>query len=69
MSEENDHLLEINRLDDEEPDWDFEGRLAAAVYGLKHGFSREVINMIYGDEILKLAEYQISVKDPDVYGL
>lgn len=60
MSEEADHLFEINRLDDEDPDWDFEGRVAAAACGLKNGISHEVIELIYGEEITKLAAYQLS---------
>lgn len=56
MSEELDHLLELGRLDQDDPEWDTTGRLAGARRALARGVAREVIVAIYGENITRKAE-------------
>lgn len=56
MSEADDHMLEIERLDREKPGWDHNGRVAGAHVGLKNKIPRDLLVHVYGEEIVREAE-------------
>lgn len=47
-------LLEMEAWSESDPRWDFEGRLAAAECSMRGGISRQMLVVIYGEEIADL---------------
>lgn len=56
LSEGDAHAADLERLDEEQPGWDRDARLASAQSALKRGMTREVIVSIYGEEMSQEAE-------------
>lgn len=56
ISEEEDLMLDIEKLDREQPGWDNPSRIATVKYMLAKGTDRELLVSCYGNEIVEAAE-------------
>lgn len=60
VSEEQDLADDLDRLDREQPGWDYAGRVAACTAALRDGLPKDIISQIYGSDVVREAEEAVA---------